>query len=69
MEICKTCGGENYVFNHCCSGLREMCGCMGHPVSFYNCPECNPNGDKPEGPWIAEYSSYIEYTGVRNERQ
>ncbi len=57
---CDKCTG-GFVFKHCCSGLSEMCGCMGYPVAVTNCKACNPKNKNTSDPELIEQLKYVEW--------
>jgi len=57
--ICSYCDDEHYILQGCCDG-RE-CGCMGQPVSMTVCKECNEDGNKPIGNYVASFAPYVEF--------
>lgn len=58
-STCSYCDDEHYLLQGCCDG-RE-CGCMGQPVSMTVCKECNADGNKPIGDYVASFAPYIEF--------
>lgn len=57
---CDKCDG-GFVFTRCCSGLAEMCGCMGYPVQATNCKHCNVENKDPEDDDIVELLQLTEW--------
>lgn len=57
---CDKCDG-GFVFKRCCSGLSEMCGCMGYPVAVTNCKDCNAENKEPTDPEMIEQLQYVEW--------
>ena len=56
---CKKCGDERFLLIGCCGGFE--CGCMGMPVAFDECRECNADGKAEPGDYVKSFMRHLEH--------